>query len=362
MKIELKNISIKELSEGYLDNGEGGVVGYGGKLDIRPPFQREFVYGDKERNAVIDTVTKGFPLNVMYWSVRKDGSYEIIDGQQRTISICQYIHKIFSFNKLRFSNLQEDQQLKILEYPLSVYLCTGKDSEKLDWFKTINIAGKQLTDQELRNAVYHGSWVSAAKKWFSKISCPAYQIGKDYLSGSPIRQEYLETTIKWISSNNIEEYMGKNMNKPNADDLWEYFQNIIKWVEKNFKSKNSKLINGVDWGTLYNKYKDETLDANKIDDELNSLLAFDDTITKPKGIYPYILTRDEKHLNIRAFTDVMKQRTFAKQNSKCNYCEKKFEFSQMEADHIIPWYKGGKSVEENCQMLCIKCNRKKSGK
>jgi hypothetical protein len=362
VKIELQNISIQDLSEGYSDNGEGGVVGYNGKLDIRPPFQREFVYEDKERNAVIDTVTKGFPLNVMYWAVRKDGTYEIIDGQQRTISICQYIHKIFSFNKIYFHNLQEDQKLKILQYPLSVYLCTGDDSEKLEWFKTINIAGKELTEQELRNAVYHGSWVSAAKKWFSKNSCPAYHIGKDYLSGTPIRQDYLETTIKWISSNKIEEYMGQNMDKPNADNLWEYFQNIIKWVEKNFKSKNSKLIKGVDWGTLYNKYKNESLDANKIDDELNSLLAFDDTITKLKGIYPYILTRDEKHLNIRAFTDVMKQRTFAKQNSKCNYCEKKFEFSQMEADHIDPWYKGGKSIEENCQMLCIKCNRKKSGK
>ena len=362
MKIELQNISIEELSEGYLDNGEDGVVGYNGKLDIRPPFQREFVYEAKERNAVIDTVSKGFPLNVMYWAVRKDGTYEIIDGQQRTISICQYIHKIFSFNKIYFHNLQEDQKLKILKYPLSVYLCTGDDSEKLDWFKTINIAGKQLTDQELRNAVYHGSWVSAAKKWFSKISCPAYQIGKDYLSGSPVRQEYFETAIKWISSNNIEEYMGKNMDKPNANDLWEYFQNIIKWVEKNFKSKNSKLIKGVDWGALYNKYKDETLDANKIDDELQSLLAFDDTITKPKGIYPYILTRDENYLSIRAFTDIMKQRTFFKQNSKCNYCEKKFEFSQMEADHIDPWHKGGKSTEENCQMLCMKCNRKKSAK
>lgn len=362
MKIELKNISIQELSEGYSDNGEDGVVGYNGKLDIRPPFQREFVYGDKERNAVIDTVTKGFPLNVMYWAVRKDGTYEIIDGQQRTISICQYIHKIFSFKKKYFHNLQEDEKSNILKYQLSVYLCTGDDSEKLEWFKTINIAGKELTEQELRNAVYHGSWVSAAKKWFSKNSCPAYHIGKDYLSGTPIRQDYLETIIKWISSNKIEEFMGKNMDKKNADDLWDYFQNIIKWVEKNFKSKNSKLIKGVDWGSLYNTYKNETLDADKIDKELKSLLAFDDTITKPKGIYPFILTRDEKHLSIRAFTDIMKQRTYTKQNSKCNYCEKKFEFSQMEADHIVPWHKNGKSVEENCQMLCIKCNRKKSDK
>lgn len=362
MKIELKNISIKELSKDYSDDGEGGVKGYGGKLDIRPPFQREFVYGDKERNAVIDTVSKGFPLNVMYWAVRKNSTFEIIDGQQRTISICQFINRTFSYKKKYFQNLQEDEQSKILNYELSVYLCTGTDTEKLEWFKTINIAGKELTDQELRNAVFHGSWVSAAKKWFSKNSCPAYQIGKDYLNGTPNRQDFLETAIKWISSNKINDYMGQNSDKKNADELWKYFQNVINWVEKNFKSKNSKLIKGVDWGFLFNKFKDKNLDPKKIENETKRLLAFDDTITKPKGIYPFILTNDERYLSIRAFTEIMKQRTYAKQGSKCNYCEKKFEISQMEADHKIPWHKDGKSTEDNCQMLCIKCNRKKSGK
>jgi len=169
MKIDLKEITVRDLAEGYEDNAEEGVVGYGGKLDIRPPYQREFIYKDKQRDAVIDTVTKDFPLNVMYWAVRDDGNYEIIDGQQRTISICQYVEGDFSVNigtfpeKRAFHNLQNDEQDQILNYRLMVYLCSGSDSEKLEWFKTINIAGEELADQELLNAVYHVSGVLMLK-------------------------------------------------------------------------------------------------------------------------------------------------------------------------------------------------------
>ena len=172
MNIELKKITIRELTEGYEDNDENGVVGYGGKLDIRPPYQREFVYKDKQRDAVIDTITKDFPLNVMYWAVREDGNFEVIDGQQRTISISQFIDgdfsvKIGNFPENRaFHNLQKDEKEQILNYELMVYLCSGTDSEKLEWFRTINIAGEKLTEQELRNAVYSGSWVSDAKRFF----------------------------------------------------------------------------------------------------------------------------------------------------------------------------------------------------
>ncbi len=190
MKIELKEITIKELSDGYKDNAEAGVVGFGGKLDIRPPYQREFVYKDDKRNAVINTVKKYFPLNVMYWAVREDGDFEIIDGQQRTISICQYIKGDFSFEMKYFHNLQDDEQEQILNYKLMVYICSGKDSEKLDWFKTINIAGEKLFDQELRNAVYAGSWLADAKRYFSKNGCVAHSIGSNYLSGASIRQEF----------------------------------------------------------------------------------------------------------------------------------------------------------------------------
>ena len=190
MDITLKNIKISDLADGYVDNLEEGIFGYGGKLDIRPPYQREFVYKDKQRDAVINTIRKNFPLNVMYWAVRNDDNYEIIDGQQRTISICQYVNGDFSYEDMYFHNLQKDEQEQILNYELTVYLCKGTDSEKLDWFETINIAGERLTDQELRNAVYHGSWVSDAKRYFSKSGCPAFQIGSDYLNGSAIRQDY----------------------------------------------------------------------------------------------------------------------------------------------------------------------------
>jgi hypothetical protein len=361
MKIELKNITVRELANGYSDNGEGGVVGYNGKLDIRPPYQREFVYSDKQRNAVIDTISKNFPLNVMYWAVRDDGNYEIIDGQQRTISICQFIHNIFNFDKKYFQNLQLDEQERYLNYELTIYLCEGTPTEKLKWFETINIAGEKLTPQEMKNAVFHGPWVTDAKKWFSKTNGPAFgRGGKDYLVGSANRQEYLETVIKWFSNNQIEEYMGKNQNNPNAKELWQYFENVIDWTEKNFKEK--KIMMGVEWGELYNKYKEAKLDPQNIAKEANHLLAFDDTITNQKGIYPFILTREEKYLNIRKFSDNIKTKVYKKQNEKCNLCNDRFDLSQMHADHISPWHKGGKSIEDNCQLLCIKCNLKKSGK
>jgi len=206
MKIELKEITVKELAEEYKDNSEEGVVGYAGKLDIRPPYQREFIYKDKQRDAVINTIVKNFPLNVMYWAVRDDGNFEVIDGQQRTISVCQYVTGDFSFGQRYFHNLQDDEQEQILNYKLMIYLCSGTDSEKLEWFKTINIAGEKLTDQELRNAVYAGSWVSDVKRYFSKNGCAAYSIGHNYLIGSSIRQEYLETAIDWISGGKIEDY------------------------------------------------------------------------------------------------------------------------------------------------------------
>ncbi|MCK5537802.1 MAG: DUF262 domain-containing protein, partial [Bacteroidales bacterium] len=247
MNIELKEITVRELTNGYEDNEEAGVVGFNGKLDIRPPYQREFIYKDKQRDAVIDTITKEFPLNVMYWAVREDGNFEVIDGQQRTISICQYVNGDFAYMFRYFHNLSNDEQEQILGYKLMVYVCSGTDSEKLQWFKTINIAGEKLTEQELRNAVYAGSWVSDAKRYFSKNGCAAYGIGGDYLTGSAIRQEYFETAIKWISLGNIETYMSKHQHDPNASALWRYFQDVISWVEATFPNKRKKFMKGIDW-------------------------------------------------------------------------------------------------------------------
>ena len=360
MKIELKKISVRELTKDFEDNAEAGVIGYGGKLDIRPPYQREFIYGDKQRNAVIHTITKDFPLNVMYWAVREDGNYEIIDRQQRTISVCQYVNGDFSVNDLAFHNLTNDKQEQILNYELTVYFCSGTDSEKLEWFKTINIAGEKLTNQELRNAVYSGSWVTDTKKYFSKTGCVAYQIGSNYLNGSPIRQDYLDTVIKWISDGKIEEHMSEHQHDQNAAPLWRYFQDVITWIETTFIIKRT-FMKGVDWGTLYNQYKDEQYNTEEIEKEVESLIL-DDDVTKKSGIYPYILTRDEKYLSIRSFTPAMKQKVYEKQKGKCIVCGEHFELSQMEADHIDPWHDGGKTTENNCQMLCKKDNRRKSGK
>lgn len=206
MDIDLLDVTVGELVEKYQDNDEEGVVGYSGKLNIRPPYQREFVYSDKQREAVIDTVTRGFPLNTMYWAVSSNG-FEIIDGQQRTVSICQYVAGIFSYKNRYFHNLQQDEKDAILGYKLTVYKCQGTDSEKLDWFRTINIAGEKLTDQELRNAVYAGSWTADAKRYFSKTECPAWRIANKYMEGSAIRQDYLEKAIAWMNDGDIDGYM-----------------------------------------------------------------------------------------------------------------------------------------------------------
>ena len=360
MQIELNEIPVCEIVKDYKDDGEGGVVGYGGKLDIRPKYQREFIYNDKQRDAVVDTVTKNFPLNVMYWAVRADGGYEIIDGQQRTVSIAQYIAGDFSFDDLYFHNLPSDKKKQILDYELMIYVCSGTDSEKLEWFKIINIAGEKLSNQELRNAVYAGFWVSEAKRYFSRSGCVASQIGKDYLNGKSIRQEYLETAIKWISENQIEDYMGKHQHELSAEPIWDYFQSVINWIENSFNTYR-KPMKGVDWGTLYNSYKDEKLDTGKIEEETANLFR-DEDVTNQSGIYQYILTREEKHLNIRAFSDAIKQTVYEKQSRKCKDCKKEFELSEMEADHIIPWSKCGKTIEDNCQLLCIKDHQKKSAK
>ncbi|MDO9577923.1 MAG: DUF262 domain-containing protein [Candidatus Cloacimonadales bacterium] len=364
MKIELKEITVRELAEGYEDNAEEGVVGYGGNLDIRPPYQREFIYKVKQRDAVINTLTKDFPLNVMYWAVRDDGNYEIIDGQQRTISLCQYVEgdfsvKVGNIHEYRaFHNLQKDEQEQILNYKLMVYFCSGTDTERLEWFRTINIAGEELSDQELKNAVFSGSWVSDAKRYFSKNNRP--KIGDDYLSGSANRQEYLETAINWISEGNIETYMSKNQHEPNANELWLYFQGVINWIRVVFP-KYRKEMKGIEWGFLYNEFKDQKFDPKKLEKEISELMEDEDVGSK-KGIYTYVLTRKEKYLNIRAFSPNQKREAYEIQKGICPVCNEHFEIEEMEADHITPWHEGGKTTAENCQMLCREDNRRKSGK
>lgn len=360
MKIEPREITVRELADAYEEKAaEGGVIGYGGKLDIRPPYQREFVYKDKQRDAVINTVKNDYPLNVMYWAVREDGNFEVIDGQQRTISICQYVIGDFSFNNLFFHNLPDDKQEEILDYKLTVYLCSGTDSERLDWFRTINIAGEKLFDQELRNAVYSGTWVTDAKRYFSRRNSAAEGVGGKYLNGSAIRQDFLETAIEWINSGDVEGFMAKHQHDENASVLWSYFQKVIGWVEATFP-KYRKEMKGLDWGSFYNQFKDTDFDTDKLEKRITELMM-DEDVTKKSGIYRYVLTGEEKHLNIRAFSDNQKREAYERQAGICVKCKKHFELNEMEADHITPWHLHGKTSAENCQMLCRDDNRRKSG-
>ena len=362
MKIELHEIAVRDLVNGYADNDEEGVTGYGARLDIRPKYQREFIYKEKQRDAVMDTVRNGFPLNIMYWAVREDGSFEVMDGQQRTISICQYVTDKYSilYGKYpkKFSNLTTEEQEKILDYKLTVYFCEGSEEEKLNWFQTVNIAGERLTEQELLNAVYAGSFTADAKKYFSKTNCLAYKIGEKYMAGTPIRQDYLATVLSWVSNGKPQDYMKEHQHDPNANALKQYYEAVVNWVKLTFTTYR-KEMKGLPWGPLYDSYHDDLIDTDKLETRISALME-DDDVTSKKGIYPYVLTGEEKHLNIRAFSPAMKRAAYTRQKGICAKCKKKFKLEEMEADHITPWSKGGKTNAENCQMLCKEDNRRKS--
>jgi len=366
MKITLHQINICELVNGFENNEEEGVVGYGGRLNIRPKYQREFVYSESQQQEVINSIFKGFPLNVMYWVKNEDGTFELLDGQQRTLSICSYfVGEYFSNvngNLRGFDNLAADEKETFLEYPLQIYICEdGTDSEKIDWFKIINIAGERLTNQEMLNAVYSGEWVTALKRRFSKSNCVAYQMGSKYLTGEPIRQAYLETTLKWISRGNVERYMAEHQHDKDCDAEWQYFQDVINWVKKLFPNYRT-FMKGVAWGDLYNEHGRRTdLKASQLEERICKLVE-DDDVRNQRGIFAYLLTGDERTLNLRAFSDNQKQKAYQQQKGYCAICHNHFDIKEMEADHITPWSQGGHTVQENCQMLCRPCNRRKSNK
>lgn len=295
----------------------------------------------------------------MYWVKNQDGTFEVLDGQQRTISFCQYVNGDFSIDSKYFHNLTQTEKDKILDYKLMVYFCEGNDEEKLSWFKIINIAGEKLTEQELRNATYTGPWLTSAKTHFSKSGCAAYLLASKYVSGSPIRQDYLETALSWINNGDIKGYMATHQHDPNANELWTYFRNVIEWVQLTFTNYRQEM-KGISWGALYNEFKDKVYDTNKLEAEIQ-ILMMDDDVSNRKGIYSYVLNRNEKHLNIRAFTESQKRSAYERQKGNCPTCKKHFDIKAMEGDHITPWHAGGKTSAENCQMLCKECNRRKSG-
>jgi hypothetical protein len=377
MTIELTKVKVKDLVEGYENSDEEGVVAYNGNLNIRPKYQREFIYKEEEERAVIDTILKGFPLNSMYWVDNGDGTYEVLDGQQRTISICNFADGItYIFLEDRETNITNLKRIRpdlynqFMNYELFIYVCKGSKDEQLDWFTTINIASKALTDQELMNINYTGDWLTSAKKYFSKTGCAAVNLAQaksqSYIGGTANRQDILELVLRWITDcrekkemkKAISGYMAKHQFDSNANELWEYFESVINWVKTLFPDYTKEMKRD-DWGFLYNEYHEEEYDPDELSEIIHNLYA-DEDITAKKGIYPYLFDNNEKHLSIRKFKEADRATVYHKQKGICPKCEGHFPLDKMEADHIVPWSKGGRTILSNLQMLCKKCNKDKS--
>ena len=365
MKIELHNITVREVFDGYINSENEGVRGYHGLLNIRPAFQREFVYKTKQEYDVLHSVMHGRPINVMYWITSENGTFELLDGQQRTLSICRFLDGKTSYDGIYWHSFTPNEKSKLLDYPLMIYFCDGTVDEILEWFDVINTRGEQLNPQEQRNAALAGTWLNDAKRRFSRRNCEAYKLAKDYVKGDPTRQDYLETALKWITDREgvkklaaIKEYMSLHQHDANANELWLYFQSVINWVKLLFP-ETTRSMKGIEWGKFYNKYHNRDYDTAGFPERIAQLTE-DEDVTRLAGIYEYLIDGDERHLHLRKFGLKIKRAVYKKQEGICPICGGHFEINEMEADHIIPWSAGGHTVAENCQMLCKNCNRRKS--
>lgn len=385
MEITRKSITIRELCEGYVNESEtqieDAVKAYGGKLCVRPAFQRAFVYDKKQENAVIDTAMKGFPLNIMYWVDNGDGTYDCLDGQQRTISLCNFVDEVSSFEAPWFNSgkknyihtiqrIDPDLYERFMNYELEVYICRGAKADRMEWFKTINIAGEELSPQELRNANYVSKWLTDAKRYFSKANgkakCPAENVGSMYTKANANRQELLEQVITWYIDSKKDEdicqYMDEHINDDNAIELWNYFNDVINWIETLFPGTYDKGMASLNWGHLYNKYHDEEFDSEEIVNKFNELIEFkaskelDVSVGK---IVEYCITRDENLLKHRAFSEAQRTTLYNRQKGICPDCGKHFIKADMHAHHIVPWYSGGVTELANGVMLCKNCHTKR---
>ena len=384
MEITRKSITIRELCEGYVNESEtqieDAVKAYGGKLCVRPAFQRAFVYDKKQENAVIDTAMKGFPLNIMYWVDNGDGTYDCLDGQQRTISLCNFVDGISSFSAEWFNGgkknyihtiqrIDPDMYERFMNYELEVYICRGAKAERMEWFRTINIAGEELYPQELRNANYVSPWLTDAKRYFSKANasstakCPAERVGGQYTNKNANRQEILAQVISWFIGStedaDICQYMEDHINDPDASELWNYFNSIIDWINEIFPGVYDKGMASVNWGALYNQYGEDDLDPDDICAKFDELIEFkaskelDISVAK---IVEYCITRDEKLLKHRQFSEPQRSTLYNRQKGICPDCGQHFLKADMHAHHIVPWYNGGLTEISNGVMLCKECH------
>lgn len=387
MKTILKtDLTVKDISDGFVYNEyEGkGLFGWNGKLTIQPEYQRNYIYADGKKDvAVIDSLLKSYPLGLLYFVKVGDDKYEILDGQQRVTSFGRFITNKFAIKdehgmEQYFDGLAKNLQDKILDSQLTIYICEGEESEIKEWFKTINIVGVPLNNQELLNAIYSGPFVTMAREEFSNSQNANIQKWSAYIKGDVNRQEYLATAINWVSKANIDSYMSQHRFDTNITELKAYFNSVITWASTVFKDVKSDM-RGLEWGRLYEMYHNNSYDPNKVSETLCKLYA-DPQVQDTKGICEYILggCNDTKLLNIRVFDDNTKRVVYEKQTqeaklkgiSNCPLCamgndnnkNRIWELKEMDADHVTAWSKGGSTDIDNCQMLCQTHNRAKGNK
>lgn len=387
MKTTLKtDITIKDICDGFVYNElEGrGLYGLSGKLTIQPEYQRNYIYADGKRDvAVIESILSGYPLGLIYFNQTDEDKYEVLDGQQRITSFGRFVTNKFAVKDQNgmeqyFSGLDESIQKKILEYPLTIYICEGEEKEIKSWFKTINIVGIPLNDQELLNAIYSGPFVTAAKEEFSNSQNANIQKWGAYISGSVNRQDYLRAALDWVSGGNIDNYMSNHRKDADISELKKHFTSVIDWVSSVFIDLTSDMC-GLEWGRLYDTYHKTAYNPSKVSEKVHEL--YDDPFIKNyKGIFEYILggEKDTKLLDVRIFDEAVKRRVYNKQTteakekgiSNCPLCavgheankDKIYALGEMDADHVSAWSKGGATTEENCQMLCKTHNRAKGNR
>ena len=364
MNVEPITVTVRDLSQGYTDDAVGGVTAYGGNLDVRPPYQREFVYRDDRRDEVVRTILKGLPPNVMYRVDRGPDArprYEVMDGRRRTIGVRSYVAGRYSLDGRFLFNLPADVKERILGYPPTVYVCSGTESEKPDWFRIVNIAGVQPNDQEPLNAVYAGPWVTDARARFSKPGGPAVQVGGDWLKGPAIRQDHPATVLGWAAARHgasVEDYMGAHRHDPTAQALWSHFRSVLDWAQAVFPVHRREM-KGLPWGPMYDANRDRTdLDPNALEARVQELMA-DEDVTRKSGVYRYPLDGDERRPGIRAFDKRTQRAAYEAQGHRCAVCGGEFGLADMHADHIVPWSRGGHTVPDNRQMPCRDRNLRK---